>query len=67
MIEALIIAMIYIAIVCVIGYAILALVPVPPPVKVVIQALIAVICLIILLQVFVGDGLYFPLHHRGAP
>jgi hypothetical protein len=58
MITALIIALILIAIVCVIGQVFLQLVPAPAPVKTIVWAVIAIVSLLILLSVFTGgiDG-----------
>lgn len=60
MINALVATLVYIAILCVIGYAAIALwewatkKPVPPPVVIIFRAFIAVICLLLLLQLVTG-------------
>lgn len=57
MITSLLVALILIAIVCTIGWAILSIVPVPAPVKTVIWAIVAVVCLLILLRGVTGGSL----------
>jgi hypothetical protein len=54
MITSLLVALILIAIVAVIGQVFLQLVPVPAPVKTIVWAVIAIVCLLILLAVFTG-------------
>lgn len=54
MITALLVALIYIAIISVIGWAIISLIPVPAPVKTVIWAVVAVLCLLVLLGAVTG-------------
>jgi hypothetical protein len=48
------VALVLIAIVCVIAQAFLQLVPVPAPVKTIVWAFATIICLLILLAVFTG-------------
>lgn len=54
MIVSLLVALVLIAIVCVIAQAFMALVPVPAPVKTIVWAFATIICLLILLAVFTG-------------
>jgi hypothetical protein len=54
MIVDMLVALVLIAIVCVIAQAFLQLVPVPAPVKTIVWAFATIICLLILLAVFTG-------------
>lgn len=60
---SLLVALIYIAIVCVIVWGVVRIlaalgVTIPPPVTTVIYVIAAVICLLVLLQVVTGKGLH---------
>jgi hypothetical protein len=61
MINALLIALAYIAIICVIAAVIVRLVPMPAPVGMIVWAVVTIICLLILLRVFTGSSLGVPL------
>jgi len=54
MIESLLVALVLIAIVALIGWGIVALIPAPPQVKTVIWVVVGVICLLILLRAVTG-------------
>jgi hypothetical protein len=54
MIISLLVALILIAIVCVIGQVFLKLVPAPEPVRTIVWAVVAIVSLLILLAVFTG-------------
>lgn len=56
-IEALIIALICIGIVCIIGYVLMSIIPGPPMVKTIVWAVVGIICLLILLRAVTGHGL----------
>lgn len=65
MITSLLVALIYIAIVCVIVWGVLAIlravgVTIPAPVVTVVYVIVTVICLLILLQVVTGHPVSFP-------
>lgn len=57
MITSLIGALIVIAIVCIIGWVIVSIIPGPPQLKVIIWAVVAIICLLILYSVVTGRTL----------
>lgn len=57
MISGLLTALIIIAIVALIGWAIITIVPLPPPVKTVLWVVVGVICLLVLLNAIGGGGL----------
>jgi 1-acyl-sn-glycerol-3-phosphate acyltransferase len=54
MITALIVALILIAIVCVVAQALLKIVKVPEPLPTVVWAAVVIVCLLLLLDVFTG-------------
>lgn len=56
MISALLVALVYIAIVALIVWGITAIIPAPAPVKTVIYVVGGIICLLILLQAITGGG-----------
>lgn len=56
MITSLLVALIFIAIICVIASAFVRLVPLPAPVPIVVWCIVAVICLLILLRVVTGGS-----------
>lgn len=56
MITSLLVALIVIAIVCIIGWVIVSIIPGPPQLKVIIWAVVAIICLIVLLGAVTGKG-----------
>lgn len=61
MIVSLLVALIYIAIICAIGFGVLAVlgavgIQLPPIVVIVFKVLIAVFCLLVLLQIVTGSG-----------
>jgi hypothetical protein len=70
MISTLLIALIYIGILCIIGYALLAIlawagVQLPPPVVIILKAIIGIVCLLVLAQAITGQvGLDWPGLHR---
>lgn len=57
MITALLTALVLIAIVGVIAWGVMALIPLPAPVKIVIQVIAAILCLLILLRAIQGAPL----------
>lgn len=54
MISTLLVALIYIAIIGLIGWAIVSLVPLPPPAKTIVYVIVGVICLLVLLYAVQG-------------
>jgi hypothetical protein len=71
-ILSLVAALVYIGILIIVGYAAIAIFewatdkPVPRPISIIVKAIIGIICLLVLLQVFTGGpGLNWPyLTHR---
>ncbi len=57
MVEALITAMIIIAILAIVGWVLTALIPLPPPAHTIVWAIIAIIALVIVYRAISGHGL----------
>ena len=57
MIESLLVALIVIGIICVIGWVLMSIIPGPPMVKTIVWAVVAILCLLVLLRAVTGHGL----------
>jgi uncharacterized protein (DUF983 family) len=60
-VTALLVALIYIAIICVVGGVVIRIIPDPKPsyLTTIIWAIVTIVCLVILLQVITGHSLNF--------
>lgn len=64
-ISSLIVALVYIGILCIVAQLIVTLAPVPPPVPTIIWAIVAILCLLVLLDA-IGGGHVLYYGHRHA-